>query len=364
MATLPNLSGLKLSEATDTTEATLFEHVIKHRGNKEGGCTIHDEDWPEEPDEPGPRPGSMASDDEKAAWKAKQAKYRAWDAQMNALGDHRTNCAIDGYLMYKEIPDSRVKPLPALDAVFDNSLHVNVGGKDYELKALPGRSTNPRRDRERRQKFENDNPEWVRDVFHEVCKRPGKLGSISWDGYGTELVGVTDWYYLDTDPARRGHLFLQLFDSQQMKEAKHMPTEGAFAGRYLYIAVVCAYPKTIAKDLLLIAEEASRKLGCTGVALATLSNSAGFYYSRDYRFMDKRDGSVIDATSWTRKQSIGGVEKTVLDPELDVDLPEGQPSPAKRPQSPPGEDTLERSRLKRPRPWYSSTLAGLSYLTE
>jgi hypothetical protein len=58
MATLPNLSGLKLSEATDTTEATLFEPVIKHRGNKEGGCTIHDEDWPEEPDEPGPRPGS------------------------------------------------------------------------------------------------------------------------------------------------------------------------------------------------------------------------------------------------------------------------------------------------------------------
>jgi len=151
-----------------------------------------------------------------------------------------------------------------------------------------------------------------------------------------------------------------------MKLAKHMPTSGVFAGRYLYIAVVCAYPKTIAKDLLLIAEEASRKLGCTGVALATLSNSAGFYYSRDYRFMDKRDGSVIDTTPWTRPQIINGVEKTVLDPEIDVDVPDDQqPSPWwQRPQSPPDADTQQKSRQKRPRYSYSSTLARVSYLTE
>ena len=365
MTTLPNLSGLRLLGNNQATATTLFEHVIEHRGNKEAGCTIHDEDWEEEPDRPGPRPGSMASDDEKAAWKLKYAKYRAYEARMDTLEDHRINCAIDGYLMYKEVSDGRVDPPPALDAVFDKSLNVTVGGKDYELKALPGRSTNPRRDRERRNAFEQENPDWVRDVFHEVCKRPGKLGSISWNGYGTELSGVTDWYYLDTDPARRGHLFLQLFDSKAMKEAKHMPTEGAFDGRYLYIAVVCAYPKTIAKDLLLVAEEASRQLGCTGVALATLSNSAGFYYSRNYRFMDKRDGSAIDTTAWTRPQIINGVEKTVLDPEMDVDVPEDQPSPAGRARSPPDADnTQERSRLKRPKPWYVTGLAGLSYLTE
>ena len=74
------------------------------------------------------------------------------------------------------------------------------------------------------------------------------------------------------------------------------------------------------KQLMNVAEAASRILGCDGVALASLSNSAGFYYSLGYRFVSKQDGTPSDVSAWTEQVKLAdGRLKTMLRPERDVD---------------------------------------------
>ena len=104
----------------------------------------------------------------------------------------------------------------------------------------------------------------------------------------------------------------------------HMPTGGIFSGRYLYIALVCsAGMQGYIKHLMGYAEAACRALGCEGIALASLSNSAGVYYSLGYRFASKWDGTLLDVTAWTEVLIKDGEKRVMLKPDLSTPSPLG-----------------------------------------
>jgi GNAT superfamily N-acetyltransferase len=169
----------------------------------------------------------------------------------------------------------------------------------------------------------------AKGVFTEACKFGPKGESIiNWESYGQELSGATDWYHLyhqevgdASKPKGTGHLFIQLFDTLEMKEGKHMPTEGEFSKRYLYIGLVCG--QGLGKYFMNIAEEASRALGCEGIVLATMVNSAGFYHSQEFKFMDKTTGSVINVDQYIEQRVVNGRAKPTLLVNYDTDDPHG-----------------------------------------
>jgi hypothetical protein len=277
---LPNLSGLSLA-----TDAKLFEYVATRGGGKKS-CVRHIEPVETKEDE-------------------------------NA----NVNCAIDGYLMYKAVP-GKEGGNPQYSGKY---LEVVVDGAVMTLSPLLKRG---RAAADRTAEFLRLEFEWIRDTFPLVCARgqPGSdLGTITWDDYGEELGKVTEWYFLD--PQKRGHIFIQLLDTSQYKIKNQMPLGGVFAGRYLYIALVCAQgTRGYGSELLKLAEAVSRKLDCDGISLASLSNSAGFYYSRGYKFVGKQDGEPLDVTAWVEIAPDG---KEMLRPEKDVN-PYGQPTRMQR----------------------------------
>ena len=267
---LPNLSQLSI-------DATLFEHVALHGGGKQK-CHTHKEPI-------------LTHDD----------------------ADVSRNCAVDGYLMFKSVPGAVESPSEYSGTFID----LVADGQSVQLKPLLKR-TRSKADREN--DFEYRHLQWIRNTFPLVCDRGQGLPSVTWESYGKELARITEWYYLD-EAGQRGHLFVQLLDTPQHKLKMHMPTGGVFKGRYLYIALVCAAGGTgYGKYLMKVAEAASRMLGCDGVALASLSNSAGFYYSLGYEFVSKLDGMPLDVSAWTEQVRLAdGRLKTMLRPERDVD---------------------------------------------
>ena len=332
MAQLPDLSQLRVED----TGAKLFAYLVEQRASK-GDCTRHiDLDEPlvepgQRPREPGPftRPEMVESIRENVRrYDAKKAKF---DADREGRGEPSVNCAIDGYLMFKAVPnaadvstlapDYLEKPL---QLALSDGTPLELPTLNDPIKRTPGNANDEARARE----FERVNPMWAKGMFTEACKYgvDRKKSIISWKDYGVELSGATDWYYLyhrERDEATgqtemAGHLFVQLFDSQEMKMGKHMPTEGVFAERYLYIGLVCG--AGLGKKFMEIAEEASRKLGCKGIALATMANSAGFYYSQGFQFMNKDTGRAIDVSRYTKVDG----NKTRLMVDDDPDEPHGR----------------------------------------
>jgi hypothetical protein len=290
MAT-PNLSRLHVTAPTD---AKVFEHLIAKGSAKDKRCTKHLATLPD-PDE------NQAAYDQAVAG----------------------NCAIDGYLMYKAVvPRDADDPPPPADSYLGRPMVVALDDGTRATFASMGKRTVTARTR--RDKFwTGPGSEWVEKVFSKVCDRgmdeAGKhLGSVEWWAYKDDLVKATDWYYLD--PFERGHLFLQLLDTPEIKAAMDMSTSGAFAGRYLYIALVCSVPHTIGSHLMAMAEAACRTLGCEGIALATLSNSAEFYLAKGFRFMSRDEGRPIDVSPWLYTTEIGGRARTKL--HLTRDVPE------------------------------------------
>ena len=268
---LPNLSHLSI-------EAKLFEHVALRGGGKQK-CRAHKEPI-------------LTNDD----------------------ADPTSNCAVDGYLMFKPVlPGATESPTVRSGTFID----VVVDGQNVQLQPLLKR-TNSKADR--KLEFEFRHQQWIRDTFPLVCDRGSRLPPVTWEGYGNELAGITEWYFLDED-GQRGHLFVQLLDTPQYKLKQQMPTGGVFNGRYLYIALVCAAGASgYGKFLMKVGEAVSRRLGCDGIALASLSNSAGFYYSLGYRFVSKLDGVMVDVDAWTEQVSLpDGRVKTMLRPEREVD---------------------------------------------
>tara|TARA_X000000368_G_scaffold327569_1_gene264643 strand:+ start:197 stop:1309 length:1113 start_codon:yes stop_codon:yes gene_type:complete len=334
---LPNLSQLRVTD----TGATLFEYLVEQRANK-GDCTRH-VDLSKSPKTPGQRPSAPGPFTPAAMVETMKENVRRWEAKKQKYDDdlagqfeQSVNCAIDGYMMYKPVPgavdvstlapDYLEKPL---QLTLSDGTPLTLPTLNDPIKRIPGNENDAARARE----FEKANPTWVSDVFTDACKPSPKGKSIiRWSGYGVELSGATDWYYLHDEsgvnsngqPERKtGHLFLQLFDSQEMKVGKHMPTAGKFSGRYLYIGLVCGLG--LGKKFMEIAYAASKALGCDGIALATMVNSAGFYYSsQGFQFMDKVTGNAIDVSQYTEQRMVNDRPKAILLENYDPDDPRGQ----------------------------------------
>jgi len=266
---LPNLSLLNFSTDAKTK---LFEHVAQRGGGK-NACTTHSEDY---------------------------------SKKNNNKADF--NCAIDGYLMFRSIEGAA-----APSNYSGKEITVQVEGVPVALQPLLSRA---RAAADRKSDFERRHVDWIRNTFPLVCERGAGLEAVTWDDYGKELAKITEWYLLD-EAQKRGHLFLQLFDTLPHKQKMHMPADGVFSGRYMYVALVCAVGGVgYGKYLMKVAEAACRVLGCEGIALASLSNSAGFYYSLGFKFVSKVGGQELDVSAWTElvEQPDGSV-KTRLLPE-------------------------------------------------
>lgn len=266
---LPNMSGLTLATNAKTE---LLEHVAQRGGGKTS-CIKHTDKFKTKED-----------------------------------NNPEINCAIDGYLMYKTIEGA------AMPSDYSGmQINLQVEGAPVALLPLLKRT---RAAADRKNDFEIRHFEWIRDTFPIVCNRGAGLSPLSWDNYGKELAKITEWYFLD-EAQKRGHLFLQLFDTPAYKGKMHMPGEGVFAGRYLYVALVCAVSGDgYGKHLMKVAEAACRALGCEGIALASLSNSAGFYYSLGFKFVSKLGGQPLDVSAWTELvQQLDGSIKTRLIPK-------------------------------------------------
>ena len=330
---LPNLSQLRVAD----TGVKLFEYLIANHSNKGDDCTRHMDERPSTPITPRPlrknaSPAEVAKKDQQL--REYQVKKDEYDAYVN----QRVNCGVDGYLMYRPVPGAADVSTLAADYL-QQPLEVEANGTRVTLKTLNNlvmrspdiddAANNARADQ-----FENDNKGWKMN-FKKLCNRGGGLGSIEWGSYGEELSGATDWYYLydqswvDSDGKNQrdmGHLFLQLLDTPEMKAGKHMPSAGEFAERYLYIGLVCAKGTGLGKYLMNIAYAASRALGCTGIALATMSNSAGFYYgSQKFAFMDKDTGTRIDVSRYVvPEMGSDGTMRPTLQINYDPDEPEAR----------------------------------------
>tara|TARA_B100000787_G_scaffold165550_1_gene149612 strand:+ start:675 stop:1829 length:1155 start_codon:yes stop_codon:yes gene_type:complete len=339
---LPNLSQLRVA---DDTGIKLFEYLVEKGANK-GKCKRHVDDKWEEGKPDGTQPAKPDAYAHAHGWAATMTERRkAWDKKMEKyLDDERdyqkyeVDCGVDGYFMYRDVDDAADVSTLVYDYLA-KPLQVDIKKKGVVEEVVTLQTLNrtiPRvpegtYDKARKADFEATNPNWVKDHFDKACDRGGGLGTISWDGYGRELAGATDWYYLHDvqgrdaegkEERKTGHLFLQLFDSENMKRGKHMPTAGRLAGRYMYIGLVCTQGGSVlAKHLMEIAYAASRALGCTGILLATMTNSAGFYYSQGFQFIDKVTGQEIDADRYIVEEEKNGELKTMLKTNYDPDNP-------------------------------------------
>jgi hypothetical protein len=223
--------------------------------------------------------------------------------------------------MFKSVPGAATLDKYPYGKVINLAIEEEVEGvmvrKAMQLQPLLKRSSSWSA---RKEHFEILHADWIENTFPLVCDRGEGLQPVTWEGYGEELATITEWYFLDEE-GKKGHLFVQLLNTPARKIQFHMPLAGEFSGPYLYVALVCAGGgKGYGKTLMKLAEAASRALGCTGIALASLSNSAGFYYSQGFTFVSKWDGQKVDVSPWTRQ--VAG--KTFLDPEMDVDPTGGQ----------------------------------------
>ena len=295
---LPNLSRLSLVTNTMTG---LFEHVARSGGGKKG-CITHSEDL---------------------------------TVKLNENSDY--NCAIDGYLMFKTLEGAADEGVADPRNYSGKEIAVQVEGATVALQPLMKRSNSWK---DRKSTFKLLHSDWIDKTFPILCSRGPGLGTVSWENYGDDLAKVTEWYFLDKDN-QHGHLFLQLLDTPEYKQKMHMPAYGAFEGRYLYVALVCAGGDTVGygKYLMKVAEAACHALGCKGIALASLSNAAGFYYSLGFQFVSRVGGQPLDVSAWEEVVELNdGRLKTMLRTGLRVDREDPSPpsSTAKR-----GRYTLE-----------------------
>jgi len=277
---LPNFS--KLAIATDTK---LFEFLARSKGGKNKKCEEH------------------------------------LSENKESSGD--INCAIDGYLMFKELKQQQTKDskldgdIKTQKNYIGKYIKIEVGDQKVEFQPLGPSGSSDNNKSDRFTNFQNQNLEWTKKTFPIVCRRSPKgrpAVSIEWNEYGEELTSFTDWYFLDKD-GHRGHLFVQLFYDDKRKDEYEMPSNGYMKSRYLYVALVCAGGENAAgygKFLMRVVEELGKKLECNGILLSTLSNSAGFYYSLGYRFVNKA-GGVIDASDWVSVEEKDGKKRFLLD---------------------------------------------------
>ena len=311
---LPNLSDLSLS-----TGVKLFDYLAQSKCGKSELCTQSGQSLT--PVDRVNKPRALrenATEEQKEKYSYEMSKYDeyvAYEQRTNSA----TNCDIDGYMMYKLVPGGSW--VGKWRQHLGKPLELTLNGEAITLLNLSNRSVDPI---ERYKYFSETHSDWVRDQFRLVCSR-GALGTVSWDMYGPELATMTDWYYLLNDgPQHLGHLFLRLVDHKTTNDRvvdAHFPSAGVFENRYLYVALVCTSTGD-GKLLMSIAEEACRKLGCYGIGLASLTNSAGVYYNMGYHFATNDTGMLLDVKKWTQVVNRkDGTPQTRLQPEYDVYIP-------------------------------------------
>ena len=276
---LPNLFRLSIGE-------TLFDDLAKSGGGKDN-CNFHKDRLvpPDEQDKPDYYPPE--EDDE--------------------------NCATEGYLMYKPVNTDGGPVKYKHNAYNGKTIEVTTssetGEQSITLQPLLTRSATVD---DRVTYFEHIYRDWIKDVFPVTCKRPDGLLRVRWDLYGETLLEHSEWYYID--PQNSGHLFISFVDNITMKKKLHLPElqVGCFEGKFIYIVLVCAQAGA-GKTLLSVADAVASKLGADGVALSSLSNSAGAYFNAGYEFVSKSDGKPINVEKWVQevKQPNGKVKRVL-----------------------------------------------------
>ena len=278
---LPSLCDLSLY--TQPVNATLFDHLIEKHGGKKSTCWFHSEDPDHE--------------------------------------DENTNCAIEGYLMVKnDLPE------PESEVKFQFGKDIEVTTREGEIRPMRALLDRKSTQEQRLKELKNRHKHYMNNVFDKRCVRGvthavDKKGNpvirpfgITFENFGADLAKYTDWYFIDEwpEPPRtrntkqeekshhRGHLFVRLYDTKEIKEQDDMPHEGVCEAPYVFIILVCASgSKGFGTYLMDMAYELAYKLGCKTIALASLSNAAGFYYKQGFRFAS-RGGAIIDLkdTKW------------------------------------------------------------------
>ena len=278
---LPDLSRLSIGQ-------TLFEHLAKRGGGKDN-CNFHEDHIvpPDERDNPDYDP--PVDDDQ--------------------------NCATEGYLMYKPF-NVDLSPVKYVQNAYNGkaievTTSADTGSQKITLQPLLTRGATTK---DRVEYFENKYRDWIDVVFPVTCKRPEGLLNVRWDLYGETLLEHSEWYYLD--PQNRGHLFISSVDNITRRKKLHLPElrVGYFDSNFIYIVLVCAQAGAgVGKTLLSVADAVALKLGADGVALSSLSNSAGAYFNAGYAFVSKWDGKPINVDEWVeRVEQPNGNVKRVL----------------------------------------------------
>ena len=245
---LPSLSNLHIGEG-------LFEYLARSRGGK-GECTRHEEPATRE--------------------------------------NHDGNCAVGGYLMYLKLTNTATKPVTLRP---DQTINVafEFNGIPFKMDMMPMGKYKT----DRWYDFCTLRKEYIFGRFKEACTRSHET-AIDFDEYGYELCSLSEHYYIDED---RGHLFVCTMDNEKKKKDAHLPSEGVCAGKYLYISLVCS-DKGYGKILMALAMAFAEKVGCFGILLASMSNSAGFYFSRGYKFITS-EGAYLDVEMYINKTDNG-----------------------------------------------------------
>lgn len=327
---LPNLSNLDISAPENGV--TLFEHLAERNAGYLKGCKKHYDERVEYPKRPArpkqpipPRKPSgnttterMARYEENAKrYKKKDREYMddmvIYNQQMaQYTRDVASNCAHYGYYMYKQVKGAETDP----DNYLGETITLPSDNPDQPINFLPlDREDTPT---EKAMLFEKAHPEWIKNTWNTVCQE-----TVHWKingqwAYALDLMKYTDWYYIDDDQ-KRGHLFVTLVDDE-FKDMYGSPNSGVFQGNYLFIQLVCATTeaKGFGRKMLGYAEELSKKLGCSGIAMASIAPAAGVYYRTGYRFMSS-DGLKINTDAWTKEVVEDGNVKVLLLPYEKVD---------------------------------------------
>ena len=225
--------------------------------------------------------------------------------------DYKSNCAIEGYFMYKKIDKAKWDDMLEKnkeDVYFkppyaQNVMVTNSYGETMEFKTLGPKSTSLTAKKET---FEMQTKDWKDTHFQKICN-----GDISYVIYNETLFGKSDWYYTKAfessgeDPVG-GHVFVYSVDNLQRRKWIHVSTEGVFGGNFLYVTLICANQKGFGKQMLDSVEAFCARLGYDGILLSSLTDPVGVYFSVGYQFVSRDSGTYVDVEEYVYIQSKEG----------------------------------------------------------
>lgn len=224
-------------------------------------------------------------------------------ADADDVDDLTVNCAIDGYLMYKRVDGSKWRPLgnPMVDFTpFGKPIEVVIqdrNSKEQRPMRFESVGSKSASWQQKKGQFEIQTNNWKKE-FERLCTRGKGLGTISYDGFGEALFKNTDWYCID-DEQKKGQIFVWAVDNVQRRKMLHVTCQGVFQTNFLFLTLVCA-EQGHGAAFLDAAEAVCARLGYDGILLSALSNAAGAYFSRGYRFVSRTEGKQVAVDSYVK----------------------------------------------------------------